>query len=287
MDTIAISSDSKLFPKRLQHLAQPPKQLFCSGQPLAELLTRPTLGIVGARKVTAYGTSVTNDLAGAAARHGLVVVSGLALGVDSIAHTAAIKSGGGTVAVLPSGVKAIYPASHHHLAKQIREGVGVLVSEYPDDQRPERGSFIARNRIIAGLSDALLVTEAAEKSGSLHTARFALELGRTVMAVPGNITSALSAGTNNLIKAGAIPVTCIEDILHAMGLTSTRKERTEYYPENEAEQQIIALLGGGIANGDDLLAASKLSAQVFNQHLTMLELKGVISPLGNNAWQLL
>lgn len=244
------------------------------------------LGIVGARNVSPYGRTVTSELAGTLARRGVVIVSGLALGVDSIAHRAAVDSGGLTIAVLPSGLTRIYPAGHHGLAKQIIESGGLLVSEYEPEATPHQGSFIARNRIIAGLCDGLLITEAAEASGSLHTARFALEQGKTVMAVPGNITSPTSAGTNNLIKTGATPITGPDDILEALGATTEREDVEPYYPENELEAAIITPLQAGPTDGHELLAASKLSTPEFQQHLTMLELKDVITPLGNNLWKL-
>src|SRR5207244_4380589 len=136
------------------------------------------------------------------------------LGVDAVAHQAALDAGGLTIAVLPSPLEEIYPVSHRRLAMQILEKGGALISEFPEGTPAFRGNFIARNRLVSGLSDALLITEAAEKSGSLHTARFALEQGREVLAVPGNITSITSAGTNNLLKAGAAPVTSYEDVMY-------------------------------------------------------------------------
>src|SRR5690606_28976050 len=153
------------------------------------------------------GRAVTYKFASELAARGVVIVSGLALGVDSIAHEACIGSGSKTIAVLPVGLEKIYPTSHTHLAKKISQGNGLLVSEYPSGTDPRRENFIARNRIIAALAEGVLITEAAENSGSLHTARFAIELGLPVLAVPGPINSSTSVGTNNLIKAGAIPVT--------------------------------------------------------------------------------
>jgi DNA processing protein len=278
---------SESLPDRLRQLPQPPKTLYGAGQQLDILLERPVVGIVGSRKVSPYGRGVAADLAEQLARKGITIVSGLALGVDSIAHEAALQAGGATIAVLPSGLHSIYPASHHDLAKRIVEsGKGTLISEYEAAYKPGRESFIARNRIIAGLSDILLVTEAAERSGSLHTARFALEQGKAVLAVPGNITSPTSAGTNNLIKAGATPVTSVEDVFNVLGIDQNIQLNL-YYAENENEEAILALLREGIQNGEELLQKSQLAIHDFQQHLSMLEINGVITPLGNNNWKLL
>jgi DNA processing protein len=281
-----ITKKSKYYPKRLSLLSKPPEKLSSLGDDLSALLEIPTIGIVGSRKVSAYGRTVTEELAGELARAGVCIVSGLALGVDSIAHDAALKAKGKTIAVLPSGIKTIYPASHRGLARDIVKKGGALISEYDDDFRPRRESFIERNRIIAGLSDALLVTEAAERSGSLHTVNFALELGRTVMAVPGNITSPTSKGTNNLLKTGAIMVTDEQDIFDALNLSPKELVQTDIYGDNEQESLVLNLLVSGISNGDELLQKSRLNIQLFQQTLTMLEIKGAISPLGNNHWRL-
>ena len=158
------------------------------------------------------------------------------------------------------------------------------MSEYNDDFRPRRESFIERNRIIAGLSDALLVTEAALKSGSLHTAKFALELGRPVLAVPGDINKNTSEGTNSLIKLGAKLVTGFEDIAEELQLNPSQKQMI--YGDTPAEQTIIELIQSGVNDGEELQVNSKLSPAEFQQTLTMLEIKGVITPLGNNSWRI-
>jgi DNA processing protein len=271
-------------PQRLRQLAQPPQQLYIEGD-LELLLDRPCVGIVGSRKVSAYGRQVTERLARDLAAQGVVVVSGLALGVDSIAHQAALDGGGGTIAVLPGSVEEIYPPSHHQLARDILGKGGALVSEYPKGTTTLRHNFIARNRIIAGLSDVLLVTEAALKSGSLHTARFALEQGKDVLAVPGNITSATSEGTNNLLRAGAALVTGVDDVLRALKLEPTAN-KTVITGDSEAEQTIIELLRSGISDGNELQVQSELPITIYNQSLTMLEIQGKIRPMGANHWSL-
>lgn len=257
------------------------------GADLSELLKRPAVAIVGSRKVSPYGKAVTAQLAGELARAGVVIVSGLAIGVDGIAHRAALENGGITIAVLPSGLGNIYPASHHALAQEILEKGGTLVSEYPENARIAfKGNFIARNRIVSGLSDAVLITEAAEKSGTLHTADFALQQGREVLAVPGNITSPTSAGTNNLIKTGAISITSAADIFLALGMQESGAQKTAPKGGSPEEQALLDLLFSGIQEGEELLAGTKLDVSRFNQTLTMLEIRGQIRPLGNNRWSL-
>lgn len=271
-------------PKRLQRIAQPPKQLFVEGD-LEPLLERPCVGIVGSRKVTTYGRQVTASFARELAAQGVIVVSGLALGVDSTAHQAALDGGGGTIAVLPGSVEDVYPASHRQLARDIIRQGGALVSEYPKGTATLRPNFVARNQIIAGLSDVLLVTEAALKSGSLHTARFALEQGKDVLAVPGNITSETSEGTNNLLKAGAKLVTSVDDVLHALGLERSAA-KLAVSGDTEAEQLIIDLLRAGVSDGEALQLKTELPITIYNQSLTMLEIQGKIRALGGNHWSL-
>lgn len=271
-------------PEELRRLNPVPKALFTSDNSLPELLKLPRLGIVGSRKVTSYGRNVTSMLSSGLARQGIVIVSGLALGVDSIAHQSCLQVGGRTIAVLPAGLDKIYPTSHHNLALDITRQNGLLLTEYPFHTEPRRENFIARNRIIAGLSEGLLITEAAAASGSLHTARFALDLGITVLAVPGPITNPTSEGTNNLIKAGAVPVTSIEDILIAMKWQLTKKEPQSTLAATEEEAIILELINSGVSDGNVLLESSSLDAAKFNQALTMLELQGRVIPLGNNHW---
>lgn len=269
-------------PERLQQIGSPPKQLYSIGAPLEELLLHPTVGIVGSRKVSTYGREVTARLGRELAELGVVIVSGLAFGVDSIAHQAALDAGGLTIAVLPGPIEKIYPASHRQLAANIVKRGGALVSEYPTGTEPFPANFIARNRIISGLSDTLLVTEAALKSGSLHTAHFALEQGKDVLAVPGNISSPTSVGTNNLLKSGATPVTGLEDILYTLGLELATHRTIR--GSNEHEQAILDLLASSITDGEALLAQSNLEVEIFNQTLTMLEITGKIRAVGGNNW---
>jgi DNA processing protein len=285
MEVKEITGSTSVVPKRLRNISQPPVRLFSAGAVLEALLERPCVTIVGSRKVSAYGKAVTAMLAGELARSGVVVISGLAIGVDSIAHRAALDAGGLTIAVLPSSLEHIYPASHQGLARQIVAQGGGLVTEYAAGEITYKDHFIARNRIASGLGDALLITEAAEKSGTLHTANFALEQGKPVLAVPGNITSPTSAGTNNLIKTGATPVTSVDDIFHVLGIAPAALKQTRT-SANPHEQTLLSLLQAGVSDGAELLVRSQLSASLFSQTLTMLEIRGHIRALGNNHWGL-
>jgi len=283
---IKITPKDSDYPNSLRNIASPPKQLFYIGASLGDLDQRPSVAIVGSRKVSHYGQQITSELSSVLATRHITVVSGLALGVDAIAHQAALSAGGRAIAVLPSGLDLIYPASNRQLANRILEQGGTLITEYPAGTEPFKQNFIARNRLIAGLAQATLITEAAEKSGSLHTANFALEQGREVLAVPGNITSYLSAGTNNLIKSGATPVTSAQDIFAALNLTLQVEEEHEILAANEEEQIILKLLIGGVSDGTELLAQSELKTALFNQTLTMMEITGKIKAAGNDQWRI-
>lgn len=274
-------------PESVQNIPSPPQQLFIVGDEFLQLLNKPRVAIVGSRNVSNYGHQVTTRLARELAEQGIVIVSGLALGVDALAHQAALDVDGLTIAVLAGGLDKVYPTSHTQLAQRIVASGGALVSEYPEGTFAFKQNFIARNRLVSGLSNALLITEAAEKSGSLHTARFALEQGREVLAVPGNITSPTSAGTNNLVKSGATPVTSYQDVLHMLGL-KTKAERPKAAPKgsNKYEQIIIDLLTAGTTDGGELLYQSSLDPSLFNQTLTMLEITGKVRSLGANHWSL-
>jgi DNA processing protein len=287
MNILTISKSDKTYPSNLCHLHTPPKKIYVRGGEIAQIIKAPVLAVVGSRKVSPYGQSVTNDMVSYAAKRGIAVVSGLALGVDSLAHQAALDAGGKTIAVLPGGIKKIYPTSHNHLAEKIVESGGALISEYAGDMPPMKHHFIERNRIIAALCDVLLITEAAVKSGSLHTARFALELGKTVAVVPGSIYSPTSTGCNNLIKMGALPVTCVEDLLECLDLTEEQLSLDDiYYPESQAEKTVLETLKNGVTDGSKLMKASGMKTEEFRQILSALEVKGIVSALGNDQWRI-
>ncbi len=273
------------YPSVLRDIAGPPQELFYIGADPAEWLSRPRVAIVGSRHVSPYGQQVTAQFAADLAKQGVVIISGLALGVDGIAHQACLDAGGTTVAVLANGLDRVYPATHTQLAHRILEQGGTLISEYEEGMPGFKYNFIARNRIVAGLSQVLLITEASEKSGTLHTARFAMEQGRDVFAVPGNITNPGSAGANQLIKIGANLATSAEDVLFALGIQPGTTVAT-HRGANADEQVVIALLEQGITDGHLLLTQAGLTPVVFNQTLTMLEIGGHIRALGNNHWSL-
>ncbi len=279
--------DKKNYPKVLLQLAQPPKNLFIESKNWPELAEKPMLAVVGSRKVSTYGRSVTEQLVRGVVARGIVIVSGLALGLDAIAHQTALDAGGQTIAVLPSGLEAIYPSTHHQLARNIVAQGGALISEYPPHEKIAfKGNFIARNRIVAGLCAAILIPEAAEKSGSLHTANFALEQGKDVLAVPGPITSPLSAGCNNLIKIGATPVTSLDDILAVYQLPATAGETHHVQAANAAEHAILELIASGVTDIDTLQTSSGLTPLEFQQTLSMLEITGKVSAQGGGSWTL-
>lgn len=284
MNINKLTPKDPLYPAILERLSSPPKQLYHKGSPLLELVNKPTVAIIGSRSITPYGEKVTSELASGLSKQGIVIISGLALGVDAAAHKAALSVGGKCLAVLPSSIQNIAPVSNRGLAKKILENGGAIISEYGAMDHTFKQNFIARNRIMAGLADAVLITEATLKSGTMHTARFALEQGIEVMAVPGNKYSSASIGTNNLIKAGATPVTDIEDVMQAMGLEAITGPTRYPKGSNANEQNIIDLIVDGESDGDCLLTASKLAVEDFNRTIIMLEITNKIRALGANRW---
>lgn len=282
---ITLTPQQSDFPPSLRTIYHPPKTLYLKSGCWQKLTTMPAVAIVGSRKVTDYGTRITRELAASLAREGVVVVSGLAYGVDAIAHRAALESGGRTIAVLPGGLDAIYPRAHGALARQIVAQGGALVSEYTSQQPIYRSNFVARNRIVASLATIVLVTEAGHKSGTLHTARFALEQGKDVFAVPGDITRPNSAGTNNLIKSGAGIVTNADDLLLALDIQPATQQAIPR-SNDPREQAILDLLAAGVHDGTNLQRTSKLDVVAYHQVMTMLEITGHIRALGNDHWGL-
>jgi DNA processing protein len=272
------------YPEVLRTIPSPPKELYYLGAAPSEWLKRPRVAVVGSRGMTPYGRAVTEQLAGQLAERGITIVSGLALGIDAAAHEAALKHPGMHLAVLAGGLDEIYPASNTRLAQRLLEQGGAVISEYPVGTPSFKQNFIARNRIVAGLANALLIVEATDKSGTLHTARFALEQNRDVLVVPGNITSPNSVGCNQLIKTGATPVTSVDDILFALGTKNLITTTYVHKGDNADEQTLLDLLYNGVSDGHQLLRESNLAPDLFTQTLTMLELSGKIHPLGNNHW---
>ena len=260
-------------PPLLAAIHDPPDGLYVRGWSEPELLARPAVGVVGARACSSYGAHVARSLARELAAAGLVVVSGLARGIDGEAHRGALDAGRPTVAVLGCGIDRDYPAAHRRLASDIAE-TGLILSEYGPGVEPAPWRFPARNRIIAGLSAAVVVVEARERSGALITADFALEEGREVFAVPGEITSALSAGTNDLIRLGATPVTKPADVLEALGVAPAAVPAPVFGPEAE---RVLAHVRDAPATLDELTRATGLDAGRLAAAVSELELAGVVT----------
>jgi len=263
------------YPSLLREIPDPPASLWTRGDAEVDVLSEPAVAIVGARACSGYGRSVARTLATEAAAAGAVVVSGLARGIDGEAHRGALAGGGRTVAVLGCGVDRDYPAAHAELARAIVEHGGLVVSEYQPGVEPAPWRFPARNRVIAGLARATVVVEARERSGALITADFALEDGREVLAVPGEITSALSAGTNGLLRQGATPVTCAADVLEAIGVEHVATGTAP--PDGPEATAILAALARGVDTPDELVRATALPAGVVSAALVELELAGVVT----------
>jgi DNA processing protein len=271
---IRLRRSDALFPERLAAIFDPPPALYLRGVGTPELLAQRAVAVVGARACSPYGAQVARMLGRELAAAGLVVVSGLARGVDGEAHRGALEAGGLTVAVLGCGIDRDYPASNAQLSRRIEER-GLVVSEYEPGVEPAPWRFPARNRIIAGLCEAVVVVQARERSGALITADFALDEGREVFAVPGEITAALSAGTNALLKLGAAPLTSPHDVLDALGIEPPEPEPAKSVSPTAA--QVLELVREGPCGADELTARGVFEAGTVSIALTELELAGLVS----------
>ena len=267
-------SDAR-FPPLLRAIHDPPAGLFLRGGADPALLSRPAVAIVGARACSAYGAGVARMLGCELASAGLVVVSGLARGVDGEAHRGALEAGGrgSTVAVLGCGIDRIYPAAHARLGEEIAES-GLVVSEYAPGVQPAPWRFPARNRILAGLAAATIVVEAREGSGALITADFALEEGREVLTVPGEITSALAAGSNGLLRLGATPLTRPEDVLELFGLEAAQPDMPEL---STTAQSVLERVQEEARGADAIGRITGLGAGDVAAALAELELAGLVA----------
>jgi DNA processing protein len=261
------------FPSGLGAIFDPPAGLFLRGAAAADVLDAPSVAVVGARSCSSYGAQVARLLGRELAAAELVVVSGMARGIDGEAHRGALEAGGRTVAVLGCGVDRDYPAAHADLARRICVR-GLLVSEYAPGVEPAPWRFPARNRIIAGLAAATIVVEARERSGALITADLALEEGREVFAVPGEITSSLSDGTNRLLALGAAPLTRVEDVLSSFGL---EKKAAPGPNVSQAADGVFAHLRDAALGADELARATELDAGALAAALSELEVAGLVA----------
>ncbi len=267
------------YPPILKEIDQAPPVLYIKGKltPADEF----AVAIVGTRRVSAYGQQVARDASTFLAGHGLTIVSGLARGVDALAHQHALQAGGRTIAVLGSGVDVIYPPEHRKLAQSIVEN-GALISDYPLGTQPEGVNFPPRNRIISGLSLATIVIEAGESSGALITADFALEQGRDVFAVPGNVLSPASRGTNRLIQKGAYPMVSPQDVLDVLELSQIEAIKTarQVLPADTTERKILDVMNFEPKHVDEICHAVGMAVEKVSAALTMMELKGMVQHVG-------
>jgi DNA processing protein len=270
---VRLARSDPLFPPLLAAIFDPPPALHLRGGGGPELLSRRAFAIVGARSCSPYGAQVARMLGRELAAVGLVVVSGLARGVDGEAHRGALESGGTTVGVLGCGIDRDYPAANAALSRRMEEE-SLVVSEYEPGVEPAPWRFPARNRIIAGLCEAVVVVEARERSGSLITADFALDEGREVFAVPGEITSALSVGSNALLRLGATPLTSVDDVLESLGV---EREPAAAPDVSDAARRVLDLVRDGAVGADELTTRASLDAGAVNIALTELELAGLVS----------
>jgi DNA processing protein len=263
------------FPPMLREIPDAPILLFALGR--MDLLSADSVGIVGSRSHTRYGAGACRLLAGGVARVGLVVVSGMARGLDRVAHEAALEQSGGTVGVLGNGLGVVYPAANRALYERVAKE-GCLLTEYPPGDKPHAGSFPRRNRLISGISSVTVVVEARERSGALITADCALTQGREVLAVPGPITSPLSLGCNRLIQLGAKPALGPRDILEEFGRTVGDAPAASLSANlSDAEREILDILGLGLEYVDDVAARSSRGVGEALAVLTSLEIRGLVT----------
>lgn len=290
MDIKTIGIRDEEYPLLLKEIPNPPREIYVRG--VFPDRGVPAIAIVGTRKATEAGTRIAEEIATKLASQGFIIISGLAMGMDAAAHRGALGAHGKTVAVLGNGIDEIYPAQNEKLAERILETGGAIISEYPPGEPSFRGNFIERNRIISGLSIAVVVIEAPMKSGALATAGFAAEQGRSVFVVPGPITHPNYVGSHALIRDGAILASKAEDILEDLGLlqeSGIKKQETDiekppFQFELSADEALILNVvknAGRPLEVDRIAATAKLTPQVVNRALTGLTLKGLIKEFGS------
>ncbi len=271
--------DDAQYPPRLKEIDQPPPVIYVRGAIKPEDIW--AVAVVGTRRVTTYGRQVAEEVGSTLAASGVTVISGLARGVDAIAHQSALKAGGRTIAVLGCGVDRIYPPEHTQLAEKIIAS-GAIISDYAIGTPPDASNFPPRNRIISGLSMATVVVEAGETSGALITAQFAVDQGREVFAVPGNILALQSKGTNKLIAQGAHPLLSIHDLLDTLNLTrvTEQRESRRVLPGDETETKLMSVLTQEPLHMDEIQIQTGLPIERVSATLIMMELKGLVRQVG-------
>lgn len=276
---ILATLEDENYPPLLKHVADAPPVLYIRGElrPVDEL----ALAVVGTRRATVYGKQACERLVQEVAGRGVTIVSGLARGIDAVAHRTALAAGGRTVAVVASGVDVVYPPDHAALARDIALN-GAIISEYAFGTPPEAGNFPARNRIISGMTRATLVVEAGDSSGALITANFALEQGRDVLAVPGSILAASSVGTNRLIQQGAKLIQDAQDILDELDVVTVGQQLAfrSIAPDDPVERSLLDVLSGEPLHIDEIVRQINLPVSAVSSALALLELKGMARHVG-------
>ena len=268
------------YPSRLNEIYDYPPILYVRGSLLSE--DEWCLAVVGTRRATVYGRQVTEEIVTDLARNKITIVSGLARGIDSIAHRSALEAGGRTLAVFACGLDIVYPAENAELARRIIQQ-GALISEYPLGTKPRAENFPRRNRIMSGISLGVLIAEAGKVSGAMITAQMALEQNREVFAIPGSILSPTSGGTNHLIQEGAKLVSNYNDILEELNLTAVvhQMEIREIVPASDTESLLLKQLGAEPTHIDEICHSTRLSISALSSTLAMMELKGLVKQVGN------
>ncbi len=282
-----LAEDNPLYPEPLRQLHDAPPLLFARGD--ISVLQNPQLAMVGSRNPTVVGRETAREFARTLAASGMTITSGLAMGIDAASHQGALDGGGQTIAVFGTGLDRVYPAKNRELAHTIVEQGGLLLSEYPPGTEPKPANFPRRNRIISGLSLGTLVVEAALRSGSLITARFAAEQGREVFAIPGSIHNPLARGCHQLIRQGAKLVESAQDILEELApqlrtLLAETESKPSLVVEEKEHNILLECMGDGTSNVDQLVQRSGLTADAVSSMLLLLELQGhVVSTAGGYA----
>ncbi|MBU0648344.1 DNA-processing protein DprA [Patescibacteria group bacterium] len=275
------------YPEMLKEIYSPPTVLYGVGD--MSILDKMTVAVVGTRIISLYGERVLYELVGKIVDSGIVIVSGLAMGVDAMSHQLCVENGGLTVGVLAGGLDMIQPTINQRLGEKIIAEGGLLVSEYAVGIRPMKFNFPARNRIVSGLSRGVLVVEAPEKSGALITANFALEQNRSVMAIPGNINQDNSVGCNDLIKKGARMVTSIDDIVEELGLglkaTKSKIDDSDWKPGNQLQQKIFAKLKEREYYTDEMVEELKATSAEIVVALNLMAIEGVVVEEAGGVWR--
>ncbi len=275
-----ITIEENFYPENLKNIQDPPVLLYVKGKVLKS--DNLSVSIVGSRKCTPYGKSVARKFSMEFASKGITIVSGLALGIDSEAHKGAVEANGRTIAVLGSGIDRIYPSANAKLFDKIVSSYGAVISEFPLGTIPQKFNFPFRNRIISGISIATIVVEAADKSGSLITARLAAEQGKDVFAVPGNITSRMSKGTNGLLKDGAIPITEPDDLFAYEDTFSSLFDKTKnsFVEIGNEENKILSVIENSSETIDNISLQTGIPTKEVLRLITYMEIQGIVKRLG-------